>query len=242
MTTAPESKALTPVEKGQALLKTGKTITLSDLVAEVAPTAPAATPPAKIPAAREITAEQKAAIARIPKVYGQVVPVERRALTQTEVDLLIDERETLDQVKKVAEARLKDITLTVHNHLDVKIEEAVEASAEGGPEVVLPPRDEHGHYVSAGRVGVPAHENEFSREVRQYAATLDIDALAALDTGEPDALLTHEEYLSMTRQVRVVDENLVMVALRKNPALVKALAAAVKPGGQSTSVYLRKRK
>ena len=64
----------------------------------------------------------------------------------------------------MAEARLKDITLTVHNHLDVVIEESL-------PEAERPLIDDNGHYISAGRGSAPGEEQQFTREVKNYAAT-----------------------------------------------------------------------
>lgn len=210
----------------------GGTLTLSALAKAIAPKAAPATPPATVPLPREISATQREAIERMPEVYGRVNPNSRRELEAAEIEDLIVERTTLDTVKKTAEARLADITTIAHNHLDVVIERTV-------PEDQRPPIDEKGHYIQAGRFGVPGQDKEFSREIREGSASLDTSALEALvESGD----LTRKEYLSMTRQVRVVDEALVMLAVRKNPSLVKALAKATRPGTTGTSMYVRAKK
>jgi len=210
-------------------------ITLSDLVKELAPVQVSAPAPAVIPTAKTITEAQRAAMARVPEVFGQVVPAVRRKLTVGEVESLITERTTLDEVKTMAEKRIEDIKVTVHNHLDTLIEATV-------PDDQRPLLDSSGHYISAGRAGSNDLDREFSREPRTTSASLNVAALAALDTGEPDALLSHEQYLALTTQVRQVDEAKIMIALRKDPGLIRALAAATTPGKASTSMFLRPRK
>lgn len=235
---------------------TDGSLALSDLLDLVQVPTEAPSLPAKVASAKEITKAQRDAMARVPKVYGSVVPTEPRALEPGEVRDLIDERGTLDEVKKMTETRIADITLTVHNHLDAvyedfiteqRLERTRKVAAAGGDEQSVPPvqmadRDPKGHYVTAGTAEVEDRDKVFSREVRHGAPSLNVAALKALDTGEPDALLTHEEFLSMTTQTRVFDESKVMLALRKNPALIKAIAAATTPGGDSTAVYLRNKK
>ena len=111
------------VRRATDLVATNTSMSMTDLLKALAP-APVSEPsPAKVPAPRKITEKQRAAIERMPEVYGQVVPSERRALTSNEVRSLLDERVTLDEVKKAATARLEDITLIAHNHLDVEVEE-----------------------------------------------------------------------------------------------------------------------
>ena len=218
-----------------AIEKVGKVASLADLMALLALPEQSAVQPARIPTAKAITPAQQAAVARLPEVFGRVVPTERRALQPVEVTALVDEKITLDDVKKMAEARLKDVTATIHNHLDVEYEAAT-------PEAERTIRDDNGHYIVEGRSGAEDREKEFSRETRQGSSVLNVEALKALDTGEPDALLTHAEFLAMTRQVRIVDEARVLDVIRNKPALVRALNAAIEPGKSGTSVYLRAKK
>jgi len=235
-------------------VKAGGVVSLADLLELTTAVVPVAEAPvAKVAVPRVITEAQREAMDRLPKVFGQVVPDKPRELVPVEVGALVVERQTLDDVKKMAEARLADITVTVHNHLDAQYANWVEtervtrtakfaSTGEAAPPVKVAPRDEKGHFITAGTAGVEDVAQQFSREVRHGAPSLSAVALEQLATGDPDAPLTHAEYLSMTTQVRVFDESKAMLAIRKKPALVRAIAMATQPGKDGVSIYLRNRK
>lgn len=208
-------------------------LTFADLLKALSPQQQSEPLPAVIPTAKAITPAQSAAMARVPEVYGRVVPVERRTLEPVEAEALVVEKQTLDEVKKMSEARLKDITVTIHNHLDVLVEENL-----GGTYEEAPLRDDNGNYVTEGRVGGPGQAQEFAREIKNYAASLNNEGLKE---AEALGLMTHDEYLACTQQVRVVSEVGIMAALKKNPSLIKAVAHATVPGKKGTAVSLRKR-
>ena len=226
----PEAALAEITSKVVAEINTGS-LSFADLLKALSPKQESEALPATVPTAKAITPKQAEAMVKVTEVYGRVVPTERRLLQPVEAEALVEEKQTLDEVKKMATARLEDITVTIHNHLDVALEEA------GQAEGVL--RDGKGHYIAEGRVGGPGQEQEFSREVKNYAPSLDI---AALQTAEALGLLTHEQYLSMTTQVRVVDEGKILAALKKDPTLIKAIQHATVPGRKGTAVALRKRK
>lgn len=217
-------KALAEINKGS--------VTLADLLKALSPPQQSEPVPAVLPTPKAITTKQREALDSLPSVFGQVVPTERRALQPVEVTALVREKETLDEIKSMTTGRLEDVTLTVHNHLDVVLEDAL---GEAASEVL---RDEKGHYIKAGRAGGPDAEKEFSRETRQSAATLSVAGLQALEeAGE----ITHEDFLALTAQTRVIDEMKVVQTLKRKPALITAIAKATVPGKQGTSVYLRKK-
>lgn len=221
------------VQNAQTLIATHTSVSMADLLAALSPAQVSDPAPAKVPAPRAITEAQRKAIARMPEVYGKVVPTERRMLEPTEVVALLDERTTLDEVKKTADARLKDITVIAHNHLDVQIENQPEEIRAG----LL--TDEAGHFIVAGKISVPDADVEFSRETRQSSATLPLEALEALETaGDID----HKTFLALTSQVRVVDEVKVMAAIKKDPSLLAKIAKATQPGKKGTSMYVRPKK
>lgn len=232
-TTDNPSTEISLVDQGIAAVKKGTALTISDLMAILAPKPKAEEVTSTVPLPKKITPAQAAAMERVPEVFGKVVPTEPRLLVPTEVKALIEERMTLDEVKKMAESRLKDITIVAHNHMDREYEAQVP-----DPERRVP-QDKDGHYIEAHRAGVPEMDKEFSRETRGGTPTLVAATLQSFDTGEEDALLTHAEYLSMTTQVRVVDPAKVMAAVKKNPRLVEVIARATEPGVAGTSVYLR---
>jgi len=101
-------------------------------------------------------------------------------------------------------------------------------------------RSDQGYYILGGRrLGTSDAPKQWSREVRQNAPSLNTVSLQAL-ADNPDVDFDHDDFLAMTTQTRVVDENKVMLALKKNPQLVVALQDAVVPGSKSASLYLRK--
>jgi len=223
---------LTPlIKKATALVKTNTAVSLQEILEALSPKQVSEPAPASVPMPRPITDEQRQAVERFTKVFGSVVPATRRALTETEVSALLDERTTLDKVKKTAEARLGDITRIAHNHLDVIAEQTHTAAT------AL--RDKDGHYILEGTIPAPDRDDQFSRETRQGSASLNSAALLALEAA---GKITHEQYLAVTTQVRVVDEGKMVAAIKADPTLLKAIAEATVPGTKSTSMYVRKRK
>jgi hypothetical protein len=178
-------------------------------------------PVAKAPLPAVITTAQQEALANLVEVFGKVVPTEARALTPEEVSYLMEERICLDQIDKLAEARKKEIRTTVLNHLD--------QDTDG-------PKDKEGHVLTAGRASSPDHGKAFSWEIAQRGGGLDQASLLAL---VEDGTIDRSTYLEMTTQVRVVDENKVMLALKKHPELIDALGDAVTKTSQVGSLYVR---
>ncbi len=207
-------------------------ITLNDVLSALSPSQESAEIPAVLPVPPQITSAQNLSVEKVADVFGQVVPTERRALSSTESAALVEEKETLDELKKMAESRQRNIRITVFNHMDVEAEgqEITKEAIRGGD----------GHYILAGEArGEPDTSKRFTREVRNNAPALSADALKNL-VDDPDADFSHEDYLGMTTQVRVMDENKVLLALKKDPRLIVAIAGAVRPGSKSSSMYLRK--
>lgn len=206
---------------------------LVQVLAKIAPEPTKVPAPSKVPLPRKLTDEQKEALDKFPAVYGQVVPQERRALEVAEASALLDEKDTLKTIKKLAADREQDIRTTVFNHLDVLVEEeGLDESAE---------RDDKGHYVVAGEVfGEDDSPHKFVRQVSEQSPALSEAALREL-SEDPEVEFTHDDYLAMTSPIRVVDENKVMLELKKRPELLSAIQKAVTPGRKSASLYARKR-
>ena len=160
-----------------------------------------------------------------------VTVVERRKLAPTELAWLDDERTHLDNLAKYIEARKDAHRAMIFNHLDVELEEAIE-----GTDLPVPEVDSKGHYIAAGSVVTPSGR-KFTRELRTEAPVLTAEALLAVSE---DGALSHDDYLAMTSQVRVLDEEKTMLLLRTKPQLVEAIARAAKPGKTSAAVYRRK--
>lgn len=209
-------------------------ISMSDLLKALSPTAKREVETlGETPLPAAISPDQREALEKVGKVFGAVVPDQRRMLKPAEVTALIDERQTLDEIRKMAESRNEGIRATIFNHLDVEVEE------QGAAEEAQ--RDAKGHYLVKGEVrGTPDTDHRFTREIRNSSPSLDASALEALAKDDEYPDFTWDDYLSMTTQTRVMDENKVMLALKKNPHLVTAIAKATRPGGTTASMYLRK--
>lgn len=183
----------------------------------------------RLPVPVTITSEQLTALSQFQSKYGSVIPTERRTLTADEVDEVMAERMLLDEVKKMIEVRTESIRTTIFNHLDVEAEQGGTTEAAWGV-------DDKGHYVLPGEVVTPLGK-KFTREVRTTSPTLNASALKDLvEQGELD----NTTYLSLTTQTRVVDENKVMLALKKDPALVEVISKALDRGKKSSSFNVRK--
>lgn len=230
----PELEAATKAVLAQ--VASGK-ISLTDVLKALVPDHNDRLPaPANVPLPAKITEKQKKALERLTEVYGKVVPTERRALQPTEIEALGHERETLDEIAKMAKARIENIRTTVYNHLDVEVE-AEDALWVSDAEAPL--RDDKGFYIRSGEVTTPDLDGRFTREEREGSPTVTVEGLqAAKEAG----FLSHAEFLACTRQVRLVDENGIIDAIRKNPAVLRALAQATTPGKKATSHYYRPKK
>ena len=74
----------------------------------------------------------------------------------------------------------------------------------------------------------------FSWEIREGSPSLSAESLAALDAaGEID----HDLYLSLTDQVRVINEQKVLLALQKNPEVVLDILDRASSAGSKTGAF-----
>jgi hypothetical protein len=197
-----------------------------------------APPPTLVP----ITKEQTKALESLPQVFGSVVPDTPRSLTPVEVERLYAEVEVLDTISKMADTRKANIRRTVYNHFDAKVrqehEDAVKQT-EGDPPK-LPPVDDKGHFVTDDEVPIPGTDKAWTREVRQGAAVLDLNALQALAKDEAVTKFDHSDYLAMTTQVRQFDEAKAKKLIKERPELLSILARATTRKRRTTALNLRK--
>lgn len=210
-------------------------ISLSQVLKALAPPEERLPVPTKLPLPAVITDAQKAALDKLPTVFGKVVPTERRELAALEIKALWDERQTLDEIGKLAENRKASIRTALFNHFDVMHEQSV--GSEGL--IVDAEFDKDGHYKTEATVPIPDSGMVFRREVTEGAPTVPLAALTdALEAGE----ITKREFLEMTRQTRVVDEHKVMGVLKKNPKLIHVLAKRATPGKKTAAFWPRPEK
>lgn len=206
-----------------------------------------------VPQTPILTDEDKAALAKLPQVFAGVLVDERRALTQDEVKALFVERETVKQVLTVLKGREDVINENVRTHVDVDQERAGVAVPKdvirsGKILVEATPRDASGHYIFASkgkptRVNVPGTNKAFSLEFRSgNDGGVTIDANHLLDLLERNEI-TRDQYLSLTSERRIFDEEKATKAIVKDPTLLEVITkvthrvAPTKPG---TSLFVRK--
>jgi hypothetical protein len=161
----------------------------------------------------DVTEAQKETLATLGDALAELsFPDVRRELSPAEEKELAA---VLDQVK-VAAAVVKDATdnvrIALFNHLDAKAEREGKVSADT-------PVDAKGFYLVAGE------GPGYKRQVSSGTPAADVEELAAL---EAEGLITHREYLKMTKTVRVVDDGGFLAFVAKNPERLSALRRAVK--------------
>jgi hypothetical protein len=213
----------------------GSIVKVADLLTTLAPVSARTQRPAKLPVPAAIKDEERRALARLPEVFGRVVPTERRMLTPAEGDALVEEKGVLDTIKKMVETRMASIRTAVFNHLDV------EAERVDGFDPETAPYDKDGHYVLPGTLTVTTEASStFKRETRGSAPSIGEADLKALADDPDHPEFTHADYLAMTEQTRVFDEHRFMLHLKKRPELLGAIRAAAKPGSKTAALTLRK--
>lgn len=226
MPKTPESPS-TDVAK---LLSTGQITKISELLKKVVPpTGEHDVPVPPLPSS--LASTTLAAVAKLPDVFGKVQPTERRELTPVEVGLLHEERDTLKVIDSEVGHRLDAIRSTLYHHFDVKIEEE-DADARTTVET-----DKDGFYLREGVLPIKGTDQCFKRETRNGTTTLSpMKLLDLVESGD----LSKEDYLAMTTQTRVVDENKVMLLLKKKPDLLSVITKAADAGRNFTQLWVRK--
>lgn len=224
-------------------LETNTGLKWADLTKLIAQPPAAIEKPKALPLPASISDDEKAAIEKLPEVFASVVPTEPRQVTPHEVGLLLEERSVLKTVEKLVGKRVDDIALTMLNHNDAAFEEGVEDDT---TEVLLgvdgePLRNKDGHIVRKAKVRAddPAIKTHFSMEARKGSPSIDLKKLEALGKDEEVDYITHADYLAMTTQTRVFDENKAILHLKKNPGLLRALREASGTGPAVIAVYQR---
>lgn len=199
--------------------------------------------PETLPIPAVITEKQLEAMKHLLDVFGKVVPTERRALEDSEIGSLIDERLTLDTIKDMVETRIGHIRTTALNHMDVVKERDNDGKPflddEGYYTVLV---DKDGHYIPDDKVqvGVPNMEKVFSWERRNASPDIDLAALQILADDPHVPEITHDDWLAMTEQTRVFSEHKAMLHLKKHPKLLAVLDRVAKSGTAGGSFNMRK--
>lgn len=178
--------------------------------------------------------EQEALEAFATQATNLMVPPNRRMMTVAELTSVTGFLATTKVVAKLVKRATEDtIKPAFHNHFDVKAEKDGVADPR-----TTPRHPKSGHYLledkTSGKVdGLPASAE---REVRGGSVSLTVEGLKAL---EEKGVIDRLTFLSLTSQVRVVDEDKVMAAVRKNPELVEKLRQATSVSDPTIALTIR---
>lgn len=187
-----------------------------------------------------VTPKLRNALKLLPAVFGKVQPAEARELSPDELVAVTDEATTIQSMAKDLGARLKAIQATIRNHQDAQAEK--DGTAEGKTRVA--DGVAAGHYL-LGTPGQPyvteveGYETGWQQRYVKGESAPDFDLLLGLyESGK----ITRPEFLSFTREVRVLDENKMATAIRKNPGRgLQILALITRKGAPSASLYAPKK-
>lgn len=179
-------------------------------------------------------AEQAALEAFAGQAANLMVPPNRRMMTMDELRQVNQFLATTKVVAKVVKRATEDtIKPAFHNHFDI----VAERNGVADPKTT-PRHPKSGHYLledkKSGKVdGLPASAE---REVRGGSVSLTVEGLQKL---EEEGVIDRMTFLSLTSQVRVVDEDKVMAAVRKNPGLVEKLRKATSVSDPTIALTIR---
>jgi hypothetical protein len=208
-----------------------------------------------VPKPVELTEEVKDALVRLKDVFASVQPDTRRTLTDEEKTAVFEERQVLGVIADMISQRDESLKTIIRTHMDVDAEErgvAVPKAVVRGGHVVVEATDRtsEGHYIlcSKGnpeRCPVPGTNKEWSREYRNGTISVDASPEALLDLLDEGAI-TREEYLAMTREVRVFDEAKALSNAANKPevrdGILRAIKRMTRVGKPSVGLYTRNSK
>lgn len=253
--TEQSAELVTIIERGTYALKQNPNASLAELAAAITEEVPTfwaapgvVVPFPEVPAPVTMTAEMEQALLALPEVFGKTAIEKRRTLTEAEILAVYREHEALKVLEDSLKSRRDALKTYVRHHLDAEAEEqdrAVPADVfdENGEKVrEASPRDPHGHYVlgekgKPERLNIPGTNQAFSREASSYKAQVDGHRLTELyDAGQ----ITREQYLALTVERRVFDEDKARRAIQKDKTLLGVLARITQRGGMKSALYVRK--
>jgi hypothetical protein len=209
VTSASTENALVPTfdfTKIDAELEKDPSLNLTDVLAKLAvlPPADPAKPVQTATAVELVTTKLIDAIQAIPAVFGKVKPPKtRRLLDSGELQKLRVEKIQID----AAESALKKRKTEIHSMLSVHFDVYAEKRLNVDPEQT--PKNKDGHYLIAS-AGYPETalvkegDTHFRRQKAKDRVEWKMEKLLDLfEKGE----ITRAEFLSMTSQTRVLDED-----------------------------------
>lgn len=198
-----------------------------------------ALPTAKTSVAKAIilTDQEQAALTAFAEQLSTAVwPSTRRQLTKPELRKLVELLATTKDLKKLVERVESGEKTALFNHFDV----CAEKDGDNPANPAISPRHKDGFYIreDTENGSVPDLPVKVTREVKSASVALSAEKLFDLMlSGE----ISREKYLSLTKQVRVIDEDAVMREVKHNPAMIPVFkAATVVTKAATASMNLRK--
>jgi hypothetical protein len=242
--TAGTAVAQQVAEAALARMQDAKPWTVADLAKILAGPAPEIAQDAPFPAAPpkvNITVGLKAALRKLPSVFGVVTPTEHRKLEQDELRRLTEEVVVIETIKSQLGDRLEAAKEAVRHHMDFLGDDALK----GGGELL---RVAEG--VAKGHVIVASPGTPFKLQVegaedpweQRYVAGKPSVVGTKIPSLEKHGAITHAEALACTREVRVFDEDKLAGLIRKNPERgVEILRLLTSVSAPSASLYAPKK-
>ena len=230
-------------EAALARMQDAKPWTVADLAKILAgppPEIAADAPFPKAPPKVNITAALKAALRKLPSVFGAVTPTEHRRLEKDELIRLTEEVVTIETIKTELADRLEAAKEAVRHHMDFLGEDLLPEDAE-----LL--RVAEG--VAKGHVIVAAQGAPFKIAVdgftdpweQRYVSGKTSVSGSGIPKLEKEGALTHKEALAITREVRAFDEAKLADFIRKNPERgLEVLRMLTTVSAPSASLYAPK--
>lgn len=181
---------------------------------------------------KPLTDPERAALSRLPKVYGVVAPDTVRLLTDEEAVAIVEERETIDLILGLLEKRKSgSIREALANHLDLLLEQMGDAEELAGY-----PVDDKGHYQTRQDVPVPGTGKKIQKTASEPKPNL---SSAGVQEAFADGAIDRKTYLSLTTMPEVerqLDEAKLTKAIKADPNLLWTLRGYTTVGKKITTI------
>ncbi len=174
------------------------------------------------------------ALTVLPAVFAKVQPETARALSLTEVKELDEEYAAIQEIAKALTARSNAIKNTMRIHMaSVAVAHGdansrTDIDAKGFPVVAS--------QGAPQQLPVPETTHAWSLEYREAEVTVnDGQLVRMLNDGE----ITRAQYLALTKDVRVFDEDKAFASIVKDNSLLSVLRKITRKGTPSTALFIR---
>lgn len=210
---------------------------LADLLAAPAAKLPEAESFPAPPRPVSLTDALKDALRALPRVFGIVVPTERRKLEAAEVRKITDEINAIDALSTEIGTRKKALQEYMRTHMDFtgEADKTVTAGTQRVADGVA-----KGHWLLAEPgepYEVPVDGYADCWQQRYVKGGTEVSQ-ALLEKLAAEGKITRSEFLGFTREVRKLDEGNIAAFIRKNPHRGLAILAAITTrSAPSASVY-----